>query len=182
MRYTPKHAKQNRPQFSQWIMRIAAVIGCLTLISAYLLAGVYAKFSTTASGSDSARVAKFDVELLCTEEDLRYDGENWFEDTQIKEYSFRVTGNSEVAIGYSIKISFENPPPDYIKLWLDNGEKIGCDGEKTEFTFSGFSYAAAPFEKEHKLSLQVDYTDVDADYSAFTNFPVTISVTAEQID
>ena len=45
----------------------AAVLLCLTMFSAHLTGGIYARYSTTASGSDSARVIKFG-QLTLTDE------------------------------------------------------------------------------------------------------------------
>ena len=40
---------------------LAGILFCLTLISSSLTSNLIAKYSTTASGSDRARVAKFNV-------------------------------------------------------------------------------------------------------------------------
>ncbi len=40
---------------------IAAVLLCLTLVSMHLTSGLFARYSASAEGHDSARVAKFDV-------------------------------------------------------------------------------------------------------------------------
>lgn len=42
-----------------WPLRIAALLLCLTLWSAAATGGLYARYSTTATGGDSARVALF---------------------------------------------------------------------------------------------------------------------------
>ncbi len=42
-------------------MCAALVLLMLTMISIHLTSGLYARYTTTASGSDSARVAKFDI-------------------------------------------------------------------------------------------------------------------------
>lgn len=59
-------AKSSRPN---WILRIACVLLCLTIISVHLTSGMMARYSTTVSGSDSARVAKFDVSYILKEKD-----------------------------------------------------------------------------------------------------------------
>ena len=40
-------------------MNIAMVLFCLTVVSTYLVSGLYARYTTSATGSDSARVMKF---------------------------------------------------------------------------------------------------------------------------
>lgn len=54
-------------------MCLAAVLLCLTLISIHLTSGLYAKYISSVSGNDSARVIKFG-ELTLTEEGDFYDG------------------------------------------------------------------------------------------------------------
>lgn len=59
MRYKTKHTKKTKTHYSVFIMRFAALLAVLTLITSYLLSGAYSKFYTSASGGDSARVARF---------------------------------------------------------------------------------------------------------------------------
>ena len=54
-------------------MCLAAILLCLTLISIHLASGLYAKYISSASGNDSARVIKFG-ELTLTEEGDFYEG------------------------------------------------------------------------------------------------------------
>ena len=54
-------------------MCFAAILLCLTLISIHLTSGLYAKYISSASGNDSARVIKFG-ELTLTEEGDFYEG------------------------------------------------------------------------------------------------------------
>ena len=50
--------KSTRPN---WILRIAGVLLCLTLLSVHLTSGMYARYSSTVTVTDSARVARFEV-------------------------------------------------------------------------------------------------------------------------
>ena len=68
------------------MMKAAAVLACLVLLSFHLMTGLYAKYSSTATGSDSARVAKFDVEY-------KYDS-----DTR----TITIINNSEVTVAYEV--------------------------------------------------------------------------------
>ena len=54
-------------------MCLAAILLCLTLISIHLTSGLYAKYISSASGNDSARVIKFG-ELTITETGDFYEG------------------------------------------------------------------------------------------------------------
>lgn len=50
-----------RGRYHNWIMRAAGILLCLVLASTHLVCGLFARYTTSASGSDSARVAKFQV-------------------------------------------------------------------------------------------------------------------------
>ena len=52
-------AMQKRKRFVNIPMYLAGVLFCLTLISIHLMSGLYAKYTTRAEGSDSARVISF---------------------------------------------------------------------------------------------------------------------------
>lgn len=87
------------------LLRAAMILLCMVLLSVHLMGSLFAKYSTTATGSDSARVAKFDVDVIFSDgnstisgitADLEY-GENG-------EYTITVVNNSEVAISYVIRI------------------------------------------------------------------------------
>ncbi len=183
MRYRPKHTKRNKPHFSAWIMRIAATLGCLTIISAYLLSGVYAKFSTSASGSDSARVAKFDVQIENEPDNQVFNKLGTTADAEQYDYKFTVKNNSEVAIDYSLKVSFNNAPPANVTLWIDDKEAISCDGTEIEFLLLEDGKLNYTSSKEHTLSIVVEYINGDKliDFENFSD-TATISLIAEQID
>ena len=62
-KYLAKHTKTAKVNIP---MSIASFLFCLTLISIHLTSGLYAKYISSASGNDSARVIKFG-ELTITE-------------------------------------------------------------------------------------------------------------------
>lgn len=53
--------KNKRPV--NWMLRIAAILLCLVSASLYLVTGLYARYTTSATGSDGARVAKFEISM-----------------------------------------------------------------------------------------------------------------------
>ena len=73
---------------------------CLFMFSLYLSGGMYARYATTASGSDGARVAKFDIEYTSTTIT------DWSQTVALDEMypgsaetiEFSVTNKSEVAV------------------------------------------------------------------------------------
>ena len=86
-----------------WTLRIAAVLLCLTCLTTSLVAGLYARYTTTSGSSDAARVAKFDVTS-------GYSGAQTFAIDDLvpgaanaKTVTVRLTNASEVAVSCEVK-------------------------------------------------------------------------------
>ncbi len=159
-------------------LRIAAVMLVLVLISASMISGMYARFTTTAYGEDSARVAKWDVQVIHTDSTVNNSGT-----ICTINYSFTVTNKSEVAMDYSVKLSFEEiAPPNNVSIIFGNETRV-CDGETKEYVFSGYSCGVGDSAQEHTITIQIDYIKNEK-LVDFEKLPSTanISVTAEQAD
>lgn len=103
MRYNGKYAKPSvRPplRLGSLMMRIAAVLLCLVMVSVHLMSGMYAKYTTNGSGTDDARVAKFDVEINGSA-DVTVDCKTGDNGT----YEITVNNKSEVAVSYTISVT-----------------------------------------------------------------------------
>ena len=101
------------------VFYVGIVLACLTLISVYMTSGLYARYTTRATSSDSARVAKFRVTNTLTVTDSKGDEVNSFtmiEDSLIPgestTYAFEVQNDSEVAVRFSVRgeVSINNLP------------------------------------------------------------------------
>ena len=84
---------------------VGLLLVCLTFFSVHMSSGLYARYVTQASGSDSARVAKFDVTdtLLIngkTVDDFVVGGA--MIPGQVTTYEYTVTNHSEVAVKISV--------------------------------------------------------------------------------
>lgn len=94
-------AKRKNPSRVNIPMCAAGVLLCLTLFSAHFTSGLYAKYTATATGSDSARVAKFEVDvsgqdladITCTQSD-----------TDSGTYTITIENTSEVAVRYELSL------------------------------------------------------------------------------
>lgn len=112
------------------VFYVGIVLACLTLISVYMTSGLYARYTTRATSSDSARVAKFRVTDTLTVTDSKGDEVNSFtmiEDSLIPgestTYTFAVQNDSEVAVRFSVRgeASINNLPldiPDNVSVTL----------------------------------------------------------------
>lgn len=105
---------KNRRPSGNLMMRLAAVLFCMVMFSTYLMGGLYARYVTRGSGSDSARVAKFDVVGSGSGEiALRA------ESTENGVYTVIVKNNSEVDVSYDVDVVFNAAVADWVNLALD---------------------------------------------------------------
>lgn len=117
--------KSNRaPSFT--IMHVALLLLCAVLLSSHATIGLYASYKTTASGSSSAQVAKFDVNCV-------YDPETGI---------LKITNNSEVTVEYIISASIgETAIPADALSFEDNNQlapgEIAEGAFKVEGDYSG---------------------------------------------
>ena len=111
----------------------ALILLTLTLITTHMTCGLYAKYTTSATASDSARVAKFDVQCSVSDDPVS-SGEG--------AYLVQVQNLSEVAVTYSIIV--EHSAPMSVTI---NGETKGpAANGTTTVTFSDPDWVLAPGE------------------------------------
>lgn len=115
-------------QINIWIFRIAAVLLCLTVMSVWGTSRLYARYSTTASGSDGARVARF---AFSTSDSL----------TQQADYSVQLTPTEQETIELQIEndsetavrcqIAFHSTGNAPLQFAPDVSSGVTADGENT---------------------------------------------------
>lgn len=88
------------------LMRIALILLCLLLVSFHFTGGMYARYKSTAESSDSARVAKFSLDISGAIKDDQIDA-SVTKDQGI--YHVTVDNNSEVAVTYDIVVTLTAP-------------------------------------------------------------------------
>ena len=148
---------------------LAAILLCLVLITTYMTSGLYAKFTTSSSAGDSARVATFAIEtdldhIRLGASDtplLELGGEDEIESVDLP---FYITSASEVEAQYGVTVKFGSALPDYMILTLTNGEKsvsLAANGSKTEFVFSEFGSLAAGGEEVQREDLMLSLSISD---------------------
>ena len=146
--------------FAPWVMRTAALLICLTLFSVTLLSDATARYASTASGSDSARVAKFAPKVTFTNTDLTLSAEN-----KTGSYAFTVNNHSEVSVECTVQLT-DFPTDVTPALSVDGAEK-----ENMKFSLGPGGVAACT------LTLTID--ENAAATSAAT---VKVDVLVEQVD
>ena len=189
MRNKSIHQKDGKPRFSALVMRIAALLACLTLITTYLLSGAYSKFFSGASGGDSARVARFSPDFTSakvldfektpgynTEIDFtvqNYSDENPPETAMKCRIFLKTTGN--IPLTFTLTDSAENP----LQTW----ECDGTRGEKLyEYSDSSLVFSMGVKQSQaYKLKAEWKSDKKDARFSGMTD-AVYLEAVFEQID
>lgn len=159
-------------------MALACVLLCLTLITTHMTGGLFARYTTTAQASDSARVAKFQVAgtengTVSVQSDTDSEGN----------YSFEVINHSEVAITYDLEIVFTEDVTDWLDLEI--GTTPAGEDAKT-FTFADAGTLPPGEEATHEITFKVtDWSGITSGMSGeedTKNLSFTVNIHAEQID
>lgn len=189
------HRKQR--DIHGFLFKTAAILLMLVLVSTSLVTGRYARYTTTAESSDSARVAKFEVvgsgagevDVNCTA-------------TGSNQYIVTVENKSEVAVSYEIAVAFTEEVADDLDLKLYPGTDTTRDALTSEWsadnTMISFktngkldpnaesvSHALAFAVKDWSFVTAANGTDADTDTDTGVSsktLPFAIHITATQID
>ena len=191
MRYQSKHEKNGKSPYLVLVFRIAALLVCLVLITTYLLSGAYSKFSTSASGGDSARVTHFSPDFTTSATEV---------------LDVKTTPGYTTAIDFTVQnYSGENPPETAMKYkiilkttgnipleftLLDGGGTAllpriynGISGDQIyEYTDSSLVFGVGTKKTaQYKLKIEWPSDRNNAQFSGLTD-AVYLSVEFEQID
>lgn len=91
-------------QREKWMIYLLAVLLCLVLASFWVMCNIYAKYTASATGSDSARVARFQIMETGTEpKSLTQEFAVNLSPGESETFGVTVTNGSEVAVHYAIK-------------------------------------------------------------------------------
>lgn len=171
------------------LIRAAAVLFCLVLITTAMMAGLFARYTAKAAKEDSARVAAFnvhtsgsgDLAVSCAVQDGTY--------------TITVTTDSEVAVAYDLIVTLEGelPPGVGMKLYAakadaqDAAELIPAasgDGSTLTYEKAG-TFPAGSHTAEHALTFTVDWTEFTKEETgirAQESLDFTVDINAVQID
>lgn len=133
---------------------LAGILFCLTLISISITSSLIAKYSTTVSDGDSARVAGFHPAATITpvNSTILYDTNT--SDYEIK-YTVGVSNASEVAVKYDVVISFDDDVLEGATFQFDNNP-VETIGPSTSVNYEvGTLSANQTIEQNHTLTFTV---------------------------
>ena len=146
-----------------FVFNLGLVLMCLMLISFSMMGGLYARYSTTATGEATAQIAKFDVQV--TGDTTKVD----VDVAQVTEgvYTITITNNSDVTVEYDLTMADEQPAG--IVANFDPNEGNLRSGENVART----------------LTFTVDLDEVTKDMSGPSDsksYHFTVKVNVEQVD
>ena len=161
----------------------ALVLLFLTLLTTHITGGLYARYAAQTTGRDTARVARFEIDVTPLQEELTVDCAQ----TQDGTYGFTVTNNSEVPVRYAVLVTFKQAlQGNLLQVALDDGS----------YSYVGSSNAVS-FAVEETLNMLGDSADhalrfriapdvlfdsVQGQESIDLGLDFTVTVHAEQID
>ena len=163
-------------------MCAALVLLLLTMISIHLTSGLYARYTATSTGSDSARVAKFDVTAMvdeaitldCTDED------------STAECKITVTNNSEVAVRYSVTVVFKQVVNGTDVIVQLDGKNVDNQVDQAMSFFNVGTLMPNGTSAEHALTFYMtnwhSFTQLKNGSTAEWPLGFTVKINAEQID
>ena len=150
---------------------------CLVMITSSYNSGLYARYATSANVSDSARVARYDVsvsDLSNSSLSLNsFDKNALSATTQIT-----VSSNSEVAVKYSVVLTFASALPNWMHVTLDGAEPA-VEGSVYTFADAGSFPAGQGNSDTLTLAFSVDPGLMTQDLSLSG---IAVDVIVEQID
>lgn len=178
-------------------MCAALILLLLTMVTTHMTSGLYARYAASASGEDSARVAKFDVITSLDNQDILLD---CTANTSSGVYNIKIQNNSEVAIEYILNVRIV---PKGATTALDGTDMNAYMAETKDtngndifekITFSNsmiFTRDQTPLlpgeEREHKLKLEIyDWGTISQDApnseTYQRDFDITVEIQATQVD
>ncbi len=171
------------------LMVTVAVLFCATLFSMHFTGGLYARYSTSASGSDSARVAKFDVNPTFTITERGTTAQNIRVDvtpgnTQIAKLT--IVNNSEVAVEYKLEVKNVTGNLKSLKYKLvkkdADSAAVTTDKHENGISISGATQLPGNHTDTYNLEIVWEANGEDAlEFIDMLDY-ITVSVTATQVD
>ena len=165
---------------------MALLLVCLTFFGVHMSSGLYARYVTTVSGSDTARVAKVSVgnTVITPDAGIRL---NFYDpDMASDSLQFKVVSDSEVTMQYDVIVTLPaGGDYSWMSVKLDNGDIVSVEGNVITFSEVGEFSPNDDTMKEHTHTLVFSIKkDFQGNLNSYSNIKggLTITVHAEQVD
>ncbi len=163
---------------------VGALLSYLLLALVLTTGASFSMYATSSSGSDGARVARFQVEFsdayASSTNGVTLDASSYdtLEGTETDTYPFGIICDSEVTVEYDIQLVFNTAPPAGLSFTV--GDKTHeADGEQTVFDFPGGTISPNDAtERPYTLTITGDLSELDVNFTDL----VTVKVLAQQLD
>ena len=173
------------------IFYIAMLLLVLVLFSTRMVCSLYARFISTADGSDSARVATFNVDCQGTQgTPMDIDLDFFNAEKHVDTIAFAVTSSSEVAVSYEISLLLPEKLTELIntgKIVVTIAENGGTPMAGT-ITANGITFgkknlgvANTEIKIDYVITFTIPENTVPGEIVKITD-PATLRVHVEQID
>lgn len=163
---------------------LAVYLAFLLLAALAFTGASFASYKTVATGSDSARVARFVVtaarDTSQTTEDLTLDSSNTSATYTFTVSNFDTNGVNETATSYDVNVVFPNALSG-VSLTLKNGNTdiTGTTTDNVTYTFKNAGAFAAGTKQNDTLTLTFT-ADENAASGSWSGIKITVN--AEQVD
>lgn len=180
---------QRFEKIQKFILYTAAVLFCMVLVSSWLLTGLYARYTTTVTGSDNARVALFghseSINLSNDISEKIYPGNSVTYNLTVSNQSEK--GISEVSQSYNIEVVTAGNLPITYTLKKD-AQVIGtafqetADKKSNVFATEDMNFQAGK-EESVKYTLTAEWPS-DKNDSSLAGIPdfITVNINVTQTD
>lgn len=179
------------------VFHVGLVLLCMVLFSTYLTGGLYARYTTSASGEDGARVAKFSISNQITSSDSQPINVmlHFFDSEKVNDsLTLQVSSKSEVAVKYDVVVTMPTGVSyaNWLSIQLKKDDTVlqtltTTAADVNVFTFSDVGIFAPNDSNTH------EYTLTFAIVESFRGNPpdgltnieentVVVTVHAEQVD
>ncbi len=173
--------RRERKSKSNILIYIVAALLCATLFSMHFVGGLYARYSTRSSGSDSARVAEFKITQEGTIfQEIKADVTPGTTQT----VGLTVTNKSEVVVDYTLKVTnvTGNIPSLKFKLTPVGGApQITTESYENGISINSVRRQPGSYTDNYTLAIVWDKSANDLAYIGMVDY-ITVSVTVTQVD
>ncbi len=162
------------------LMCTLAVLLCATLFSTHLVGNLYARYTTSGSSSDSARVAAFNITQEKTVSKT-IEANITPGTTQITELV--ITNKSEVAVEYTLTVTNKtgNLPLKFKLAPVDGAPSVTTESYENGISINSACQIPGDHTDKYALNIVWEPGDNDLTLIGMVDY-ITVSVTATQID
>ena len=181
-----KKSNHRAPSFS--IIYVAILIFGAVLITTHLTGGIAARYLSTATYTDSARVAKFDVSCQKVEEVPFYIELDFLDpDKSRDEFQFITASASEVSLEYEVVILLPDTitqlvKEDLITVEMDGNAPTVMNVNEGKLIFEGETFTPGEHSAVHTLTFAASTAAMPENEENITDETIVLRIRAEQID